>query len=361
VPRPSRSRRSMRIPYGMCRLQQAIRTGRRRPLPTDRGACCGGGGVSRRAVAWSSRQAPHRRTEPHQTDDPPDLSSNDATTVFSTLHTSRVTSESPSWNVVPSTNSRKSCCTRVLVVPTATVRSPAASAEGAATAATVTANGSNSPTVSVASTPSRASCSSTSTNRSTLKVPVNDTVSAPRAGVNVPAAGTRIAAVPWGVAPAVPTTSATPRVTTTRVRIPSHAPPTVREIALTLETVSAWNRYSSNEELALGRSRLGAGAKSARAGWWASRLTHAARPRSWRAFGPRHLRRQSQPDLVATHRDTRACRCGLATGVTPGETCPSAMASGRPAMSGSVAGRRMEPSSASSPHPRPDQVRCGRW
>src|SRR4030095_9778296 len=36
--------------------------------------CCGGGGVSRCAVAcsfrWSFRQAPHRTTEPHQTDDP---------------------------------------------------------------------------------------------------------------------------------------------------------------------------------------------------------------------------------------------------------------------------------------------------
>ncbi len=35
-----------------------------------------------------------------------------------------------------------------------------------------------------------------------------------------------------------------------------------------------------------------------------ARLTHEARPRSWRTFGRRRLRRQAQPDLVATHGGT---------------------------------------------------------
>jgi hypothetical protein len=34
-----------------------------------------------------------------------------------------------------------------------------------------------------------------------------------------------------------------------------------------------------------------------------ARLIHAARPRSWRTCGPRRLRRQSQPELAATHGD----------------------------------------------------------
>jgi hypothetical protein len=34
----------------------------------------------------------------------------------------------------------------------------------------------------------------------------------------------------------------------------------------------------------------------------------SARPRSWRTFGPRHLRRQSEPDLVATQCGAASCR-----------------------------------------------------
>jgi hypothetical protein len=35
-----------------------------------------------------------------------------------------------------------------------------------------------------------------------------------------------------------------------------------------------------------------------------ARLIHAARPRSWRTFGPRRLRRHSDADRIATLRDT---------------------------------------------------------
>jgi hypothetical protein len=35
-----------------------------------------------------------------------------------------------------------------------------------------------------------------------------------------------------------------------------------------------------------------------------ARLIHAARPRSWRTFGPRRLRRRSHADLIATLRGT---------------------------------------------------------
>jgi hypothetical protein len=35
-----------------------------------------------------------------------------------------------------------------------------------------------------------------------------------------------------------------------------------------------------------------------------ARLIHTARPRSWRTYGPRRLRRRSEPGLVATHGDT---------------------------------------------------------
>jgi hypothetical protein len=35
-----------------------------------------------------------------------------------------------------------------------------------------------------------------------------------------------------------------------------------------------------------------------------ARLIHAARPRSWRTFGPRRLRRQSEPALIATQGGT---------------------------------------------------------
>jgi hypothetical protein len=46
-----------------------------------------------------------------------------------------------------------------------------------------------------------------------------------------------------------------------------------------------------------------------------ARLIHAARPRSWRTYGPRRLRRQSEPVLVATHGDPRTyahCRSSAA-------------------------------------------------
>jgi hypothetical protein len=49
----------------------------------------------------------------------------------------------------------------------------------------------------------------------------------------------------------------------------------------------------------------------------------------------------------------------LATGV-PGGTCLSAMALGRPAMSGSAAGRPTAPGNDSSPTPRPAPMRSGR-
>ena len=43
----------------------------------------------------------------------------------------------------------------------------------------------------------------------------------------------------------------------------------------------------------------------------------SARPRSWRTCGPRRLRRQSEPDLVATHRGTHARRAATRA-VAPG-------------------------------------------